>query len=48
MTTIIISNEDVKYIMKIVKSLEKSSLLINEINGIKQLTLRQKNKNEVF
>ena len=48
MTTIIISNEDMKYIMKIVKSLEKSSLLINGINGIKQLTLRQKNKNEVF
>ena len=37
-----------KYIMKIVKSLEKSSLLINGINDIKQLTLRQKNKNEVF
>ena len=37
-----------KYIMKIVKSLEKSSLLINGINGTKQLTLRQKNKNEVF
>ena len=39
-TTLILSNEEMNYIMKVVKSLEVSGLLIK----VKQLKLMQKNK----
>ena len=41
-TTSIISNEEMKDIMKIVKSLEESELLIKEF--MKQLKMKQRNK----
>ena len=43
-TALIISNEEINDIVKIVKSLEESSLLIKEV---KQLKMKQKNKKEV-
>ena len=46
MTTLTVSNEDVNDIMKIVKSLEESGLLMEGIS--KQLKMKQKNKNEDF
>ena len=42
-TPLIISNEEIKYIMKIVKSLEESGLIIKEL--VKQLKINQENKN---
>ena len=45
-TALIISNEELKDIMKIVKSLEESGLLINEL--VKKLKRKQKNKKEDF
>ena len=41
-TTLIISNEEVNDIMKIIKSLEESGLLIKKV--LKQLKMKQKNK----
>ena len=43
-TTLIISNEEMNDIMKIVKSLEESGLLIKGL--AKQLKMKQKNKKE--
>ena len=43
--TTTISNEEISDIMKIVKSLEESSLLIT---GVKQLKMKQKNKKDGF
>ena len=43
--TTTISNEEITDIMKIVKSLEESSLLIT---GVKQLKMKQKNKKDGF
>ena len=43
--TTTISNEEISDIMKIVKSLEESSLLIT---GVKQLKIKQKNKKDGF
>ena len=45
-TTSIISNEEMKDIMKIVKSLEESGLLIKEF--MKQLKMKQRNKKVDF
>ena len=45
-TALIISNEEMNDIMKIVKSLEESGLLIKVI--VKQLKMKQKNKKEDF
>ena len=45
-TTSIISNEEMKDIMKIVKSLEESELLIKEF--MKQLKMKQRNKKVDF
>ena len=45
-TTLIISNEQMNNIMKIVKSLEESGLLIKGV--VKQLKMKQKNKKEDF
>ena len=45
-TTSIISNEEMKDIMKIVKSLEESGLLIKEL--MKQLKMKQRNKKVDF
>ena len=42
-TPLIISNEEIQYIMKIVKSLEESGLIIKEL--VKQLKINQENKN---
>ena len=46
MTTLIISNEEMNDIMKIVKSLKESGLLIKVLG--KQLKLKQKNKKANF
>ena len=45
-TALIISNEELKDIMKIVKSLEESGLLKNEL--VKKIKRKQKNKKEDF
>ena len=45
-TTLIISNEEMNDIMKIVKSLEESGLLIKAY--AKQLKMKQKNRKEDF
>ena len=45
-TTLIISNEEMEDIIKIVKSLEDSALLIKGV--VKQLKIKQKNKKEDF
>ena len=45
-TTLIISNEEMEDIMKIVKSLEESGLLIKGINETSKM--KQKNKKENF
>ena len=45
-TALIISNEEMKDIMKIVKSLEESGLLIKEL--MKQLKMKQRNKKVDF
>ena len=45
-TALIISNEEMEDIMKIVKSLEESGLLLKEIN--KKFKMKQKNKKEDF
>ena len=45
-TTLIISNEEMNDIMKIIKSLEESGLLIKAL--AKQLKMKQKNKKEAF
>ena len=50
-TALIISNEEMEDIMKIVMSLEESGLLIKEIINkplVKQLKMKQKNKKEDF
>ena len=50
-TALIISNEEMEDIMKIVMSLEESGLLIKVIINkslIKQLKMKQKNKKEDF
>ena len=44
--TLITSNGEMKYIMKIVTSLEDSSLLIKE--SLKQFKMKQKNKKKDF
>ena len=44
--TLITSNGEMKYIMKIVTSLEDSSLLIKEL--LKQFKMKQKNKKKDF
>ena len=46
MTTLIISNEEINDIMKIVKFLEEPGLLIKAL--AKQLKMKQKNKKEGF
>ena len=46
MTALIISNEGIKDIMKIVKSLEESGLLWKGVN--KTIEMKQKNKKEDF
>ena len=43
-TTLIIANEEMNNIMKIIKSLEESGLLIKAL--VKQLKMKQKNKKE--
>ena len=43
-TTLIIANEEMNNIMKIIKSLEESGLLIKPL--VKQLKMKQKNKKE--
>ena len=49
MTTLIISNEEMNDIMKIVKSFEESGLLIKGNNvKMKQLKMKRKNKKEDF
>ena len=45
-TTLIIANEEMNNIMKIIKSLEESGLLIKAL--VKQLKMKQKNKKEDF
>ena len=45
-TTLIISNEEMNDVMKIVKSLEESGLLIKAY--AKQLKMKQKNRKEDF
>ena len=45
-TTLVISNDQIEDIMKIVKSLEESELLIKKV--VKQLKMKQKNKKEGF
>ena len=45
-TALIISNEGMEDIMKIVKSLEESGLLVKKL--AKQLKIKQKNKKEDF
>ena len=45
-TTLIVSNEEMNDIMKIIKSLEESGLLIKAL--AKQLKMKQKNKKEAF
>ena len=47
-TALIISNEEMEDIMKIVKSLEESGLLIKEIEEMKQQKVKQKNKKADF
>ena len=42
-TTLVFSNEDLNDIMKIIKSIEESGLLIKGL--AKQLKMKQKNKN---
>ena len=46
MTTLIISNEEMNYIMKIVKSLEESGLLIKRVS--ETIKMKQNNKKEDF
>ena len=46
MTTLIISNEEINDIMKMIKSLEESVLLITSISETKKM--KQKNKKEDF
>ena len=45
-TTLIVSNEQMKDIMRAVKSLEESGLLWTVL--VKQFKMKQKNKNEDF
>ena len=45
-TTLIISNEEINDIMKIIQSLEDSNIFLKE--SLKQLTMKQKNKKEEF
>ena len=45
-TTLIISNEEMNDIMKIVQTLEDSNILLKGVT--KTLKMKQKNKNEVF
>ena len=45
-TTLIISNEEMNDIMKIVQALEDSNILLKGVT--KQLKMKQKNKNEDF
>ena len=45
-TTLIISNEEMKYIITIAKSLEESGLVIKHVG--EQLKMKQKNKKEDF
>ena len=45
-TTLIISNEEMNDIMKIVQGLEDSNILLKEL--LKQLKMKQKNKKEDF
>ena len=45
-TTLIISNDEMKYILKIVKSLEDSGLLLEEVSA--KIKNQQKNKKEDF
>ena len=47
-TTLIISIEEMKDIMKIVKSFDESSLLIKGVKQKKQLKMRQRNKKVDF
>ena len=46
MTTLIVSNEEMNYIMKIVKSLEESGLLIKRVS--ETIKMKQNNKKEDF
>ena len=46
MTTLIISNEEMNYVMKIVKSLEESGLLIKRVS--ETIKMKQNNKKEDF
>ena len=46
MTTLIISNDEMNDILKIVKSLENSGLLLKEL--VKQFNMKLKNKKEDF
>ena len=46
-TALIISNEEMNYIMKIVKSLGESGLLVKKALA-KRLKMNRKNKNENF
>ena len=45
-TILMISNEEMEYLMRIVKSLEESILLIKEL--LEQLKMKQKKKKEDF
>ena len=48
MTTLIISNDEIEDIIKIVKSLENSGLLLKGVTETVQNELKKKNKKEDF